>query len=223
MAVLRHIIGTLLCTSSKLLTPPKMEVSYLDPQCCSARRASWVGLPQVEVLCEYRAGGLSCCWVQPKECLWRGNSPATVWNCFLWLEGGLQLSGRGLASQYWFQAWRSPLSQGLMAFLLPPASSLGSPGSQSAALWHKSLVTHCKAGGKCLLLKPSGAWSDQVGFITCLLSRLPLETSQVPYTSFFPAKCTLVLNHFLPLLINGQECDWTSALVSLILRLSLEK
>lgn len=58
MAVLQHIIGTLLCTSSKLLTPPKMEVSYLDPQCCSARRASWAGLPQVEVLCEYRAGGL---------------------------------------------------------------------------------------------------------------------------------------------------------------------
>lgn len=41
--------------------------------------------------------------------------------------------------------------------------------------------------------------------------------------SSLPYKCTLVPNQFLPLFINGHKCDKTSALVPLILRLSLEK
>lgn len=152
-----------------------MEASCLGPQCCSTRGASWAGLPQVKVLCEYRAGGLSCqnhCSVQPGECLWHGNLPTTLWNCFLWLEGGLQLSGHGLASQYCFQAWRSPLSHDLFVFLLVPASSLGSPGSWSAALW--SQVTGHSLSG----------WWWMSGWLHYLCTQC-LNTSQVPYSHLF--------------------------------------
>lgn len=58
---------------------------------------------------------------------------------------------------------------------------------------HKPLVTHCKAGGKCLLLRCMVRSGSSLPVYS---SRLPLETSQVPYPSSFPAKCTLVLNHF---------------------------
>lgn len=113
------------------------------------------------------------------------DSPAIMWNCFLWMEGGLQLSGHYLAPQYWFQAWTIPLSHICLFSSFPLQAPWAAQVAGALPSGHKSLVPHCKAGGKCLLLKPSGAWSDQVGFITCLLRRLPLETSQGSYSHLF--------------------------------------
>lgn len=225
MAVLQHIIGTLLCTSSQLLTPPKMEVSYLGPQCCSTKRVSWAGLPQVEALCEYRAGGLSCqnhCWVQPEECLWHGNSPATVWNCFLWLEGRLQLSGRDLAPQYWFQACRIPLSHICWFSSFPLQAPWAAQVAGALLSGHKTLTVRLVVN----VSSSSPRVHREIRLALCpvysagCLRRYPRHPT---HSTFFPAKCTLVLNHLLPFLINGHECDKTSALVPLILRLSLEK